>query len=560
MPTIQPNTPGVPWINRRSTTAVLILFAGLMPAWIPANGQSATMPARTLTVARPAGSFDTAFIIPIQDEITEITFDSVKRRLDRATKESFRLVIIELDTPGGALSPTLEICNAIKQIRGQGVKVYAWVNNEAYSAGTIIALATDGIVMSSNATMGDCQPITLTGTGPAAIPEEIEAKAVSPLLEELRDSAYRNGYDLDLVMSLIRPEMQVFWLVNTETGEREFVDVQGRNRLFGLEASTRSDSDQDAALPEPVPDSESKTAWRYVREYPLLGEVPQPVVSSRELLTMRDNRALAYGFSQATVSTDQELRSFLGIGGTIQRAELTGMERLVQWLASPVVRAVLFMVMLLGVYTEFHAPGVGLPGAVALIALVLFLGAPYMAGFTVTWEIVVIVLGLILMAVEIFVIPGFGVIGIAGIILLGFGLLSSFAPPEPFRRHWFDLPELPQTYRYIRNGLIALGSGFTGALIGMAVLARYLPRAPIMSRIITPNPTHEAVTCDDPYHGIAKVGDIGHAETLLRPAGKARFGAVLVDVVSQGEYIPDGSRVEVIERCGNRVVVRKTEA
>jgi membrane-bound serine protease (ClpP class) len=167
------------------------------------------------------------------------------------------------------------------------------------------------------------------------------------------------------------------------------------------------------------------------------------------------------------------------------------------------------------------------------------------------------VLELVLLAIELFVIPGFGVIGIAGFILLGFGLLSSFAPPEPFRRHWFDLPELPQTYRYIRNGMIAMTAGLVGAVIGMAVLARYLPRAPIFSRVIGRNPTREEVCIEDPYHGIAKVGDIGRTETMLRPAGKARFGAVLVDVVSQGDFVSNGERVEVIERCGNRVVVRK---
>jgi len=84
-----------------------------------------------------------------------------------------------------------------------------------------------------------------------------------------------------------------------------------------------------------------------------------------------------------------------------------------------------------------------------------------------------------------------------------------------------------------------------------------LPRAPIFNRVIGRNPTREEVTVDDPYHGIAKVGDIGRTETVLRPAGKARFGAVLVDVVSQGDFLPSGERVEVIERSGNRVVVRK---
>lgn len=540
-----------------SLAATFAWASSTTPATAPTDGVL-ERPA-TVETGRPAddkGPFPTALIIPIRREITQITLDSINRRLDRVRAEGIPLVVLELDTPGGAVDATLEICNAIKRLRSEGVKVYAWVNDQAYSAGTIIALATDGIVMAPNATMGDSQPIMITGTGPSAVPEDMQPKILSVLFEELRDSAYRNGYNLDLLMSLVRPEMQIFWLVNEETGERRFTDAAGRDRLFGL-TEAHAGKPEDAKRAEPVPDSLSTTAWRYVREHPLIGQVQQPVVTDRELLTMRDNRAKAYGLSLETIHTEADLKSFFNIAGPLIHTDLTWMERTVEWLASPMVRAVLFMIMLLGVYAEFHAPGVGLPGAVALVALVLFLGAPYMAGFTVTWEIAVIVLGLVLLAIELFVIPGFGVIGIAGFILLGFGLLSSFAPPEPFRRHWYDLPELPQTYRYIRNGMLALTGGLVGALIGMAVLARFLPRAPIFNRVIGRNPTREEVTVDDPYHGIAKVGDIGRTETVLRPAGKARFGAVLVDVVSQGDFLPSGERVEVIERSGNRVVVRK---
>lgn len=537
-----------PLRTQRRALAAGILAVLMCVAPVAIAADSTTGPAKRTA---HHGPFDKAFIIPIQREITDITLDSVQRRFERARAENVRVVVLELDTPGGALGATLEICDEVKKARSQGMTVYAWVNNTAYSAGTIIALAADGIVMAPNATMGDSQPIMITAEGPSAIPEDLRAKQLSPLLEELRDSALRNDYDLDLVMSLVRPELEVYWLVNTETGERDFVDAAGRNRLFGL------DAEASRKATEFVPDSASETAWRYVREDPLLGQVQQPVVTSHELLTMRDNRARAYGLSEATITTQSELGHLLNITGAIERTELTWTERVVEWLASPLIRGILFMLVLLGVYAEFHAPGIGLPGAVALAALVLFLGAPYMAGFTVTWEIAVIIVGLVLLGIELFVIPGFGVVGIAGLILLGFGLLSSFAPPEPFRRHWFDLPNMPQTYQYIRDGVFALGGGSATALVFMVILSRYLPRAPIFNRVIGRNPTREEVTVDDPYHGIAKVGDIGRTETLLRPAGKARFGAVLVDVVSQGEYVESDERVEVVERCGNRVVVRR---
>jgi len=182
--------------------------------------------------SRPAlqGPFERAMIIPIQDEITEITKESVDRRLELARKQNIPLVIFEFDTPGGALGPTLDICRAIKGLRDSGIKTVAWVNREAYSAGTIIALATDTILMTSDATMGDCKPIMIGPEGsPAALPVDLEAKATSPLLAELRDSVRRNGYEWNMVLALIRDRVQPFWLVNADTGEKRFVDPAERD-------------------------------------------------------------------------------------------------------------------------------------------------------------------------------------------------------------------------------------------------------------------------------------------------------------------------------------------
>lgn len=510
-------------------------------------------------------SFERAMIIPVEGEINDITTGSINRRLDRVRVENVPLVIFRMDTPGGAVGPTLKICNAIKQIRDQGVKVYAWIDDNAYSAGAIIALATDGIIMAPTATLGDCQPLVVTEIGPSAVPAELEPKIVSPVLEEMRASARRNGYSVDLVESMVRPNLQVFWVVDSRTDQRRFVDARQRDELFGwAEAQSGPAGSAPAGASsgrptgaEPLPDSASKTSWRYVRYDPQLGQVRQPIVAAQELLTMKADRAHAYGFSLGVVASESDLRNFFGIRGVIEHADLTWFEAIAGWLASPIVRSLLFMMIVMGLYAEFHAPGVGLPGAVALGALVLFLGAPYLAGFTVSWEIAAIVLGMVLLALELFVIPGFGVAGIAGLLLVGIGMLSSFVPPEPFERHWFDPPQMPITYRYIRQGLFAMTGGMVGSVVGMILLARYLPRAPIVKQIIGRNPTHDEVMIDDPYHGIAKLGDIGRTETLLRPAGKARFGVMLVDVVSEGEYVTSGQQVEVIERRGNRIVVRR---
>ncbi len=541
----------------------LALWLGLMGTLWSAAASAASPDSTT----RPSG-YEKARIIPIRNEITEITRDAVDRRVQELRRENVGLVIFELDTPGGALGPTLDICSAIKRMRDQGVRTVAWVNAKAYSAGTIIALATGEIVMAPHATMGDCQPIMITEMGASAVPEELEAKVVSPLLSELRDSARRGGYDLEMIYALIRPDMQMFWVVDGDSGEKRFVDAAGRDRLFGIDtgvdaAESEADDSEDSsrkkskpARQEPVLDTLSTTSWKYVYEVEGLGKVVQPVVSRRELLTMHTDEALAYGFAVGAVANQSDLATRYNIAGDIVTMHWSWMESSVEWLTSPVVRSVLLILVLLGAYAEFHTPGFGLAGGVAAVALLLYFVPPYIAGTTVTWEIAAAVVGLALLAVEIFLIPGFGVAGITGLILLGIAVVTSYVPEEPGWRGWPHWPTMPMTYTYLYRGLGSMAVALSGSLVGMILLARLLPKMPMVGRIIAPNPTREQITMDDPYDGAASLGDIGLSESLLRPAGKARFGATLVDVVSEGEYIPRGTRVEVVERHGNRVVVR----
>lgn len=496
-------------------------------------------------------TYDRAAIISIDDEITDITRDSIRRRFQEVRDQGIKLVVLELDTPGGMVSSTLEICNEIRRLQDAGVTIYSWVNDKAYSGGTIVALATNGIIMAPNATIGDSQMILVTPEGVSAVPEDLEAKRYSPLYAELRDSARRNGYNFDLLLAFVRPELEIYWIENTATQERRFVTAEKRNELLNpkpnAENGDRSDETQAGV-------------WRDVQSVPgLIENVPRPIDGAKELLTLRTVEARAYGLALATAASESELAGLLKVSGPLDRMRTTWLEWIAGWLASPMVRGVLFLLMLLGAYAEFKTPGFSLPGAVALICLILFLGAPYAAGFAVTWEIVVILLGILLLVVEVFVIPGFGIAGIAGLVLLAVGLVSSFIPtelPGPGSGVW---PSGPLAMDYLRRGLWSLAGGLTGSLVGMAVLARVMPKLPVAGKLIAANPTREQVVVDDPYEGMAQLGHIGRSEGVLRPAGKARFGAILVDVVSDGEFIPAGTRVEVVERAGSRVVVRRVD-
>lgn len=544
---------------------VLATSTGLGIAYQVEEGSPVAAPGSA--PARKTG-FQHAFVIPITEEINDVTLQSLERRVETAKQAHADLFIFELNTPGGVALTALQICTLIKNL--EPVHTVAWVNPDAYSAGAIIALACDEIVMSSRSKIGDCQPIMIGPEGVSAIPQDVEAKFNSPLIEELQDSSNRHGYDMNLCLAMIRPDGELFWLENTKTGERRFVYARERDRLFGIEPvkdAPRSggsvaeakdeksdDFRSDAAQAEYVSDEASKTDWHYVKSAPPLAKIPQPVVGQRELLTMGQDSAIAYGFAKAKVSSDAELRDFFGIHGPITRLSYTWTEQLVDWLSSPMVRGVLFILMVLGAYVEFNHPGLSVPGVVAFLCLLIFLGAPYLTGLAKAWEILVVICGVGLLLVELLVIPGFGITGIAGILLIIIGFVATFMPDDPGPIYH---PEFNYTVNGVKTGLWVIAAGLTASIAGMIALSRVMPRAPYLRKLIPPNPTPESVVVLDPLGEMAGVGDVGRSEGPLRPAGKARFGSTLVDVVSDGEFVGPGERVEVIDREGNRVVVRR---
>ena len=530
-----------------------------LPQRLCAEEQGATV------MLEPAAEVKAA-MLPIHGEITDVMVDSLERRIEDARNSGVAIIIFDLDTPGGLVTSSIGIADLIKNLTG--IKTVAWVNPNAHSGGSIVAVACEEIVMARSSRIGDSQVIMGGPTGVGAVPEELQPKAYTPVLAEFRASAKLRGYDQVLCEAFVLPDREVWWLENTETGERKFVLRKEKIKLLGeteeppADDEKKEDGPDDTAEP-PVKKAETsaeESVWKLVDTYydPLLDmeiDTIQPIVRDDQLLEMSAGEAQAYGFSKGVVANEAELRDRYGIASII-RLDPSWSEALAYWLTSIYVRGFLMLIILLGAYVEFHTPGVGVPGLVALIALAVFVGAPYLTGLANVWEIIFIVVGILLMALEIFVIPGFGAAGIGGIILVIIGLLATFVPDEPGRSLPLYIPSLSSTWHGLKIAVITIVSSMAASLAGMVILSRFLPQMPMFRRIVPANPTPSEVQIDDPYRGAGRVGDRGTAEGPLHPAGKARFGTVLVDVVTQGEYLEKGTPIEVIERRGNRVVVR----
>ena len=185
-------------------------------------------------------------VLPIEGPIDQVTATSLKRRMENAVADGADAIVFEINTPGGELMSTFEICRMIKYDAPENT--VAWIHPFAFSAGTIIAPACREIVISPDATFGDSAPVSALGP----IPEAERAKLESPILTEVIDSARRRHYDEQLVQAFISVRVELWLLRNNTTGQIVFVDAREYETLFG-EAPSREIMDVSAPVEGEAP-------------------------------------------------------------------------------------------------------------------------------------------------------------------------------------------------------------------------------------------------------------------------------------------------------------------
>jgi membrane-bound serine protease (ClpP class) len=557
-----------------------LLLAIVSWAWAAQLQQAAGKPAAATAV--PAyRQATTVAVLTVHGAIDGITLRSLERRVRQARADGADAIVFDIDTPGGALDATLDICHLIRT--EAPANTVAWINPKAYSAGTIIALACREIVVAPASAFGDAAPISPFGP----IPTAERAKVESPLLAEVIHSARANHYDEKLVEAFIGVGVELWMIENTNTGERAFVDRQEYDTLFGEDPPAQltpvapppgmqtpppvrpwfMPSETTGAEPidpelirqqieleqsRPSPRDQLTAAdrdeWTLVRQ----------VVSNDRLLVLKPPQAVEYGLAAARVANDDQLKAYFG-AQTLERYPATWSESLAQFLINPIVRGVLLVIFVICLLVELAAPGLGVFGATAGLSLLIVIGAPWLAGMAQWWEILLIVVGLGLIAMELFIIPGFGVPGVGGAACVLVGLVGTFVS---------DDLTTPAGRSDLVAGLTATFTALLAAGIASWLLFRQIETLPVLGRFILKaqvgQPQGGATGGPGLLEAIGggeqplETGSVGVAETDLRPAGRADIDGRLVDVKSVGAYIDRGTRVRVVSV--GRFVIEVEEA
>lgn len=416
--------------------------------------------------------------IDIKKEIGSTTRLYLSNGLAEARSLKADAVLIHLNTYGGQVDAADSMRTAILY---SPIPVYVFVDNNAASAGALISIACQKIYMRKGANIGAATVVNQTGE---AMPDKYQ----SYMRSMMRSTAEAHGQD---------------------------TIVQKTDTLYKWR--------RDPLIAEAMVDE------RVV--------IPN-LIDTGKVLTFTAQEALKWGYCDGIAETPEEvITRYIGFEEyELKRYTPGWYDDLKGFLMSPVVQSLLIILIVGGIYFEMQTPGMGFPSAAALVGAILYFAPLYMDGLAANWEILVFVVGLLLIGVEIFVLPGFGVAGIGGIVLVVGGLILSLLNNTDFNFDGVSGEAFGEATLTVLVGLVA---GFA-LMLG---LSDRIGRRGMFRKVALETDLEEAVSAPD-YSAL--VGREGTAATVLRPSGKVWIDGELYDGVSESGFVEKGTRVRVI--------------
>ncbi|MCK4423334.1 MAG: nodulation protein NfeD, partial [Candidatus Omnitrophica bacterium] len=418
-------------------------------------------------------------------------------------------VIFEIDTFGGRVDAATEICGHIEEL--SDIPVIAFVDDQAWSAGALISLACKKIIMSEGSSIGSAEPRASAG----GKPEPTDEKMTSALRAKFRAVAEQNGHSPALAEAMVDKDIALKKVkLNNETAILTAEELELKIDELGQENVI----------------------------------VLSTIIDSGKLLNLSAKEAKELDLASDILSTRKDVLEFMSWPEEIVvDTRMTWSEKLVRFLTHPAVSPMLLTLGFLGLIFELRIPGWGISGTLGLIFLALFFGSHYLIGLANWTELFLFLAGVILLILEIFVIPGFGLAGISGIALLIISLFLAMVK-HPFTAPEFELAAAANT----------LVIAFL-VTVPLTILLFWLgPKTPFLKKLILASTESKK----EGYQAAAKnweqfLNKTGRTLTLLRPAGRAVFDDKVLDVVTQGDFIEKDKPVKVIEVEGSRIVVEE---
>jgi membrane-bound serine protease (ClpP class) len=422
-----------------------------------------------------------------------------RSRVERAIDDGVNLVCLRIESAGGVPEQSLVLANWLASLDAARVRTVAWVPSEAGGDAALVALACDELVMRPTAVLG--------GEGAAAIDKrrgETLAVAWRGGVARLRDESW------SLPLATVLPGLSI-----------RRAEQQGSGRIeYFSEAELAERKDRDA--------------WTVGPE---IGTGP---------LRLDGRRAEELGLVTHVVDDFAGLRRAYGLEGEVALSEPNWADELLDALASPGLAWLLLLVGMAGLYIELKTPGIGFGGFVSMVAFIVYFWSQYLHGTSGWLEVMLFVAGIFCVLAEIFVLPGFGVLGLGGGILVIASLVLASQS--------FVVPMNDYQLRQMQWSLVGILAATAGVGLLAILIQRWLPATPGLRSMLLPPPADHAFDDTELFEDL--VGGEGETTTRLALAGKARIDGEVRDVISDGMLVEPGVFVRVVAVRGGRLVVR----
>jgi len=471
------------------------------------------------SVDRPlpeAHAAENIYVIVFHGQTNELNYHSLKRRLENAVQFKADLVIVDIDSPGGPVETSVEIAKLLGDFDAAPLVVH--VSKQALSGGAMASLGSPAIVMEHGTVIGASQVIIMTPGQEQPIQPAPE-KFVSRARAVVRSLAQNNGYPEAICEAMVDPDIQLYEVKMTD-GSVRYLKQQAFEELQEGEEG------------------------RSIKSHSI-------ICQKDKLLTLTEKEALEYGIAKHVVDDrDETVRMYGTQNAQVTVLRRTSGEQVLAVLNTGWLTSLLLLVGLGSLYFALKTPGFGIPETMAIACFAVFFFSKMMVGQADVLEVALFFVGVALIALEIFVIPGFGVVGITGIAMVFVSLVLAMQS--------FTIPSSPFEWGVTLGNVAEVAVLLVVATIGFMFLVRLAPETPLLRRLVSTSRVSAESGYVAPSHEKRSLaGSKGLAVSDLRPAGRIEVNGEVLDAVTQGDLIEAGEPVKIIEVTGNRVIVAR---
>lgn len=433
---------------------------------------------------------------------------STRSLIQEVSNEQANLLFVKIDTLGGYdLRAAAELATVLADLNPKQVRTVALLPNGADGAETLVAMACDEIVLGQGTSFGGMVTLALD-----------DDNQVSNLIETARLIGERKNRDWSLIAGLALGNQEIHEYRNRKSGAQRLLNQQ---QYADLPDSENWQKQGEVKLANGLPAAEAKRRK-------IVDHVTETTESAKMIYGVDDWKVLVPNF------TDR------------------GIQRFANFLNRPGIAGLLLMIGMFALMIELSSPGLGVPGFVSACCLGLFFWSHYLEGSAGALEVLLFVLGIIFVLIELFVIPGFGLFGISGGVMLFAAIVLACQD--------FVLPSNSAEVNRMVWSMMTLLAGMAGVFAAILFIRYYMEKVPFLNRLILapPSGAGDGVMLDSPPETskFAPLLDrIGEAVTPLMPSGKVKIGNQLVNVITDGRVVEKGSTVRVYEVIGSLVKV-----